>query len=235
MSATVSAIVPALNEAPQIAATIAAIRAAGFDEIVVVDGGSADGTAAVVQTEAEGLQPLGFLRVLTSPASRAAQQNLGAAHARGDVLCFLHADCRPALGAAAALRAAMDDPHVIGGCFVQRIDATGWPFRLLEWGNLRRVLWFGLAYGDQGVFVRRDVFDAIDGFPAWPLMEDVELSRRLRGRGRLVVLRQLLTISARRWRKRGVVRQTLRNWLLLALYFAGALPERLARFYPPVR
>jgi rSAM/selenodomain-associated transferase 2 len=231
----VSAIIPTLNEASHIAETIAAARSARFDEIIVVDGGSTDGTLEIARSEAEGLQPLGFLRALTSSPGRAAQQNLGAAYSRGEVLCFLHADCQPAPGAADAIRASLADPRVIGGCFVQRIDADGWRYRVLEWGNLRRVLWFGLAYGDQGIFVQRHVFAAIGGFPDWPLMEDVELSRRLRGRGRFVVLRQPLAVSARRWQKRGVVRQTLRNWLLLALFFAGVSPERLARFYPHVR
>jgi rSAM/selenodomain-associated transferase 2 len=173
--------------------------------------------------------------VLKGAPGRAVQQNLGAAHAHGDVLCFLHADCQPAVGAADAIRAALADPQFVAGCFVQRINAAGWPYRLLEFGNLRRVLWCGLAYGDQGIFIRRDVFQSLDGFPAWRLMEDVELMRRLRGRGRFAVLRPPLTVSARRWQKRGIVRQTLRNWTLLAMYYAGVPADRLAEFYAHVR
>lgn len=222
----VSAIIPALNEAERIAGTIAAARSAGFDEILVVDGGSRDDTCAAAR---------GADVVLTSPPGRAVQQNCGARASRGDVLCFLHADCRPAPNAAAAIRRALADPQTIGGCFTQQIDAPGWKYRLLEAGNLRRVLWTGLAYGDQGLFVRRAVFAAAGCFPEWRLMEDVELMRRLRGRGRCVVLPVPLTVSARRWRQRGVVRQTLRNWTLLTLFFCGVPGDRLADFYPHVR
>jgi rSAM/selenodomain-associated transferase 2 len=221
-----SAVIPALNEGPQMAGAVAAARQAGFDEIVVVDGRSTDDTV---------LQSRDADRVLRSPPGRARQQNLGAAFSRGDVVCFLHADCRPGPGAAESMRRALADPQVVGGCFSQRIDAPGWLYRLIEDGNLLRVFWFGLIYGDQGIFLRRRVFDDLGGFPEWPLMEDVELSCRLRGKGRLVVLRDRLLVSARRWERRGIVRQTLRNWTLLTLFFAGVPAEQLVRGYPHVR
>lgn len=243
LDTTVSVIIPTLNEAACIAETIRACRLAGFDEIVVVDGGSHDDTVA---------QASAADRVLTWPApshilphsplaenlsgrGRAVQQNWGALHSRGEILCFLHADCRPAPRSAAAIRSALADPTCQGGCFVQHIEAEGWPYRLLEAGNLRRVLWFGWAYGDQGLFIRRQLFEAVGGFPPWPLMEELELMRRVRGRGRWVVLREPLAVSARRWKQRGVFRQTLRNWTLLALFAAGVSPQRLARHYPPIR
>jgi hypothetical protein len=129
----------------------------------------------------------------------------------------------------------MRDPRVVGGCFQQQIDAPGRLYRWLEWGNLRRVLWTGMAYGDQGLFLRREVFEQLGGFPEWPLMEDVGLMQRLRGRGRFVVVTARLHVSARRWQRRGVIRQTLLNWTLLALYFAGVPPSRLARYYQMIR
>lgn len=221
-----SVIIPALNEGPNIAATIASARVAGFDEIIIVDGGSTDDTVANAMIANV---------VLTSPSGRAIQQNRGAAAATGDVLCFLHADCRLHFDSGRMIRDVLRDEHVIGGCFRQRIDATGWKYRLLEWGNQQRVLWRQMAYGDQGIFLRRNVFDAVGRFPEWPLMEDVELMRRLRGRGRFVMLSAPLTVSARRWQKRGVVRQTLQNWSLLWRFYHGASPEELARSYRHVR
>ncbi len=223
----VSVIIPALNEAARIAETIAAARAAGADEVVVVDGGSRDATIP---------QAAGADRVLSSLPGRAVQQNRGAAVATGNVLVFLHADCLPAPGSITVLRDVLNrDPDIVGGCFQQRIDAAGWAYRLWEWGNLRRVLWWRMAYGDQGLFLRRDVFTAIGGFPEWPLMEDVGLMERLRGRGRFVVLWPRLVVSARRWRKRGLLRQTALNWTLLTLYALGVAPKHLARLYTHVR
>lgn len=223
----ISVVIPALNEATQIAETIAAARAAGLDEIIVVDGGSHDETLAAAESAD---------LVISSPAGRALQQNCGAAAATGDVLFFLHADCRPSPRSGQSLRTAMErDPSVIAGCFMQRIAAEEAIYRCLEWGNLQRVLWFQMAYGDQGLFVRSDIFESIGRFPDWPLMEDVDFLRNLRGRGRFVILGCPLIVSARRWRKRGVLRQTLRNWILLFLFRCGVSPSRLAKHYTHLR
>lgn len=223
----ISVIIPALNEAAQISETIAAARAAGFDEIIVVDGGSRDGTTAAAATAD---------LVLSSAPGRAIQQNLGAAAASGDVLFFLHADCRPSPRSGTMMwNVLADEAGFVAGCFTQRIAAEGAIYRWLEWGNLQRVRWFQMAYGDQGLFVRREIFQAVGGFPDWPLMEDVDFLRNLRGRGRFVILGCPLTVSARRWRQRGVVRQTLRNWTLLLLFRWGVSPARLAQHYAHVR
>lgn len=223
-----SAIIPTWQEAATISTTIQAVRTAGFDEIIVVDGGSSDAT--VSQARAAGAD-----RVLIVAPGRAVQQNAGAAIATGNVLCFLHADCLPDPHSGTALRDAFAAPEVSAASFVQRIDAPGWTYRLLEWGNLRRVLWWRMAYGDQGICVRRTVFEAVGQFPIWPLMEDVELSRRLRGQGRCVVLSPPLTVSPRRWQRRGIVRQTLTNWLLITLFACGVAPDRLVQLYRHVR
>ena len=222
----ISIIVPTLNEEANIAALIAQTRSIGDCEIIVVDGGSTDDTQA---------RATGADRVLISSPGRAKQQNLGAEVSRGDVLLFLHADCRLPSTASNSIRAALADERVIGGCFQQRIDSPGLRYRWIERGNAWRVRLFKLAYGDQAIFVRRTVFEQLGRFPELRLMEDVFLMKRLRHVGRFVLLPDRLTVSARRWRQHGVIRQTLRNWMLLTLALCGASPDRLVRFYPNTR
>lgn len=220
----VSVIIPTLNEAALIGHTLQRTWAAGAEEVIVVDGGSHDGTPELALQA--GCVPL------RSPPGRAEQQNAGARRARGEVLLFLHADTWLAADGVCQIKAALADPAVLGGAFRQRIEASRWAFRLLEWGNARRVLWFGLPYGDQGIFLRRDLFERLGGFPSVPLLEDLLLMRRFRHYGRPVLLPGPLHVSPRRWLRYGVVRQTLRSWSLLAAYALGVSPGRLARFYP---
>jgi len=222
----VAIIIPALNEAPRIAEAVARARAAGPCEVLVVDGGSTDGTPGrAAQADC----------VLQAPRGRARQQNAGAARARAEVLLFLHADCWLEPGSLEEVRRALAEPTVVGGCFRQRIDAPGLRYRWLERGNALRVRLFGLAYGDQAIFVRRDVFERIGGFPDEPFLEDLLFMKRLRRQGRIALLPARLVVSARRWQATGVVRQTLRNWALALAGQCGVPPRWLARFYPQVR
>jgi len=221
-----SIIIPTLNEAERIATTIARTRGLGPCEIIIADGGSSDRTRELA---------VGADAVIETPRGRAVQQNSGAAAARGEVLLFLHADCWLEPGALQGIQAALDDPGSVGGCFRQTIDAPGVAYRLLECGNSLRVRTLGWAYGDQGIFVRREVFTALGGFPALPLMEDLYFTKRLQRAGRFRLLFQRLHVSPRRWERKGVVRQTLRNWRLIALAHCGVSLERLARHYADVR
>ena len=221
-----SIIIPTLNEASRIGAAIERARPINPAEIIVVDGGSDDGTLAAAYPADQ---------VLTAPRGRAAQQNAGASACSGDVLLFLHADCWLVPGSLEQIAAAIADPHCVGGCFRQRIDAEGRRFRWLERGNAWRIRLSRLAYGDQGIFVRRDVFHRLGGFPDLELMEDLFFMKRLRKEGRLALLEGPLHVSARRWERQGVVRQTARNWCLTLAARLGVSPNRLARFYPPVR
>jgi rSAM/selenodomain-associated transferase 2 len=223
---SISVIIPTLNEAARIEATIARTRALGACEIIVADGGSSDGTRE---------RAAGADLVLDTPRGRAVQQNAGAAAASGDVLLFLHADCWPEPGALEAIEAALANARTVGGCFRQTIDAPGVAYRLLECGNALRVRTLGWAYGDQGLFVRRDVFTALGGFPELPLMEDLYLTKQLKRAGRFRLLPQRIHVSPRRWERTGILRQTLRNWRLIALAHCGVSPERLAREYADVR
>jgi len=157
--------------------------------------------------------------------------NAGAAASRGDVLLFLHADNWLAPDAADQVRRAVAEANVLGGAFLQRIDADGWRYRMLERGNAWRVERLWMPYGDQGIFMRRETFARLGGFPEVRLMEDLLLMRRFRCLSRPVLLPGPLHVCARRWQQRGVIRQTLRNWLLLTAERLGVSPDRMARFY----
>jgi rSAM/selenodomain-associated transferase 2 len=218
-----SVVIPALNEEASIATAISAAWAAGATEVIVVDGGSRDGTCA----ECVGVP----CRLLHGETGRGQQQRLGTEQASGEVVLFQHADCRLAADCGRQIRSAVQDGGAVAGAFRQRIEASGILFRLLERGNAARARWLGMPYGDQGIFVRRDVLRRMGGFPAVPLMEDVILMRRVRRVARPVLLPGPIHVQARRWRRHGVVRQTLRNWTLLAAYFWGIPPETLIRFY----
>jgi rSAM/selenodomain-associated transferase 2 len=223
---SVSVIIPTLNEAHGLAGTLRAVRELGPAEILVVDGGSTDGTLGQA-AEADAF--------LEGARGRAEQMNLGAARARGDVLLFLHADCVPAPGALAAAERLLRRPAVMAGCYRMRVRAEGVLYRLLDDCATARTRLTGLIYGDQGMFVGRDTFRRLGGFPRLRLMEDLFFSRAAARHGRVVVARPRILVSARRWRQAGVVRQTLRNWGLTALAAAGVHPDRLAALYPVVR
>jgi rSAM/selenodomain-associated transferase 2 len=210
-----SVVVPALNEARGIRAALEALaplRARGH-EVIVVDGGSSDGTTRL----AVGLCD----QVLNARRGRAVQMNAGARAARGDVLVFLHADTR--------LPADFVIPESsLWGRFDVRIEGRHPLLRVVGWSmNLRSRL-TGIATGDQAMFVRRELFP---GFPEIALMEDIALSRRLKRLGRPTCLRQKVLTSGRRWESRGVLRTVFLMWSLRLLYFLGASPDRLRRLY----
>jgi rSAM/selenodomain-associated transferase 2 len=223
---TVSVIIPTLNEADGIAAVVAALRCQRPCEIIIADGGSTDGTMGCARAAD---------LVLAAPRGRAAQMNAGAACAHGEHLLFLHADCSPGDGALAAIGPALRRRGVIAGCFSMRVRSEGVVYRSIDACATARVRLSGIAYGDQGLFLRRADFERLGGFPPVRFMEDVLFSRLLRSHGRVVVLPHAVHVSPRRWEKAGIVRQTLRNWALTALAIAGVSPDRLAAHYPQVR
>ncbi len=223
---SISIIIPTLNEAATLAEVIEAARQTGNAEIIVVDGGSNDETLAIAAKADV---------CLSSERGRAQQQNAGAKIAKGNILLFLHADCLLKENCCDAIRSAMQNKDCIGGCFQQQIDAKGLRYRLLEKGNAMRVHCCKWAYGDQGIFVKRDTFEQVGGFPDIQLMEDLYLMKRLKKEGTFSLLNARIIISARRWQQKGVVRQTLRNWAFVTLAHIGVSPNWLAKYYPHVR
>jgi len=159
--------------------------------------------------------------------------NAGARAATGDVLLFLHADTLLPADAASAVEEALRDPWVVGGRFDVRLGSPRAMLRLVEaLMNLRSRL-TGISTGDQAIFVRRDVFEAMGGYAEIPLMEDVEFTGRLKRRGRLAALRLRVTTSARKWERDGILRTILLMWTLRFLYWTGVSPARLHRWYYP--
>lgn len=223
MNRTIGVIIPARNEEPLIARAVQSSWRARADEVWVIDGQSTDQTAARASDAGA--------HVVTSPACRAVQMNCGAHHCQSEVLVFLHADCWLHPSALDQLRHAAAGDNVVFGAFRQRIDSPGIIFRWLEWGNAARVRWWGVPYGDQAIFVDKNTFHKVGGFPEQPLLEDLLLACRLRRWIWPILLDGPLYVSARRWQRYGAVRQTLRNWSILAAWALGAHPARLARFY----
>ena len=223
---SISIIIPTWNESANIADTIRILRMQQPHEILVVDGGSSDATVEQAK-DAD--------RVLVSEPGRAFQMNAGAALAQGEYLLFLHADCWLEAGALRAVEQMLKQPSILAGCFAMRVDTPGWGFRSIDACASARVRWTGIAYGDQGLFLRRRDFERLGGFPRVRFMEDVFFSRTLARHGRVAVVNKKIYVSARRWQKVGLVRQTLRNWTLTVLALAGVAPDRLAEYYPRVR
>jgi rSAM/selenodomain-associated transferase 2 len=215
-----SVVIPTLNAAARLRATLAAIRAAA--EVVVADGGSADGTVDVATCSGA--------RVIAAPRGRGSQLAAGVATATRPWLLLLHADTRLSPSwERVAFTHMQGDPHR-AAYFRFRLDCADAPARRLEHLVALRCRLFALPYGDQGLLVHRDLLRAVGGIRPLPLMEDVDLVRRL-GRGRLVALEADAVTSAERWQRDGWLRRSAQNLLCLSLWFAGMPPARIARLY----
>ena len=220
---TLSIIVPTFQEAGRIAVTVDSARALGGEvEIIVVDGGSSDGTAEIARAH-------GARVIVTADRGRARQMNQGAAAASGDVLLFLHADTTLPPDAPSAIAAILSDPAIAGGCFRLRFDDDHPVLRVSSALTQFRFKLF--HYGDCAYFVRRGTFREMGGFNAMPLLEDLDFWLRLNRAHRVVVARASVLTSARRFRQVGVVRQQTLATLIVLLYMLGVGAPRLARLY----
>jgi len=222
---TLSIIVPALNEAVGLAATLASLRACCADktQLIVVDGGSADDTVRIAWRFAD--------QVVCADQGRALQMNAGVAVATGEVLWFVHADTVVPAMAGDAVLDAVGDRGAAWGHFGVRLDGESTLLRVVQRMMNWRAQCTGVATGDQGIWVRRSVFESVGGYPPMRFMEDVVLSKRLRRLRHPVCLPLHLRTSARRWQARGVVRTMVLMWWLRLAFLLGVRSEVLARWY----
>lgn len=218
-----SIVMPVLDEGAGLSSVLQALsswRRSGA-EVIVVDGDSQDDSLHAAAALAD--------QTLSAPRGRASQMNAGAARAHGHWLLFLHADTQLPAGGLHLLKQL--DQRVVWGRFDVRIDDPHVLLRLVSFMINMRSRWTGIATGDQAIFVRREVFEQIGGFPDIALMEDIALSRQLKSLAWPLCLRELVRTSPRRWRRHGIVRTIWLMWRLRAAYFFGADPDQLARRY----
>jgi len=224
-----SVIIPVYREAGRINDTLEHLMGLPGNadtEILAVDGELEGRTLAAIRTLA--------VRKITSPKGRGTQLNAGAREATGEILFFLHADTRLPPNALKAIGQTLQSGDYVAGAFDLSIDSHRLAFRVIEKIACWRSRLTRIPYGDQAIFIRRDYFRSMGGFQDIPIMEDVDLMRRIKKKGgKIHILRDCVKTSARRWEKEGILYGTLRNWLLVSLFCAGVKPERLARFYAP--
>jgi len=222
-----SVIIPVLNEGPGIHDALSRVQALAGDrllELIVVDGDPSGSTIQAIRGR--------FVKKLINEQGRARQMNAGAALASGPILLFLHADTLLPENAVQLILSAMEDARIVGGAFTLAIASKRAIFRITERYAALRTRVTGIPFGDQAIFLRREYFNKLGGYSDIPLMEDVELMKRIRKRGdRIAILPEKVLTSARRWEREGILYCTCRNLLLQILYSFGVSPTRLARWY----
>ncbi len=224
---TFSVVIPVLNESERINSLIENVFRRAADrscEIIVVDGDGRGRTIGAIESE--------DVKTAVSKTGRAIQMNTGAKLAGGDVLIFLHADTELPERAFANITRALEDERCVGGAFDLGVDTGNVFIRAIAAMSRVRNRILRIPYGDQAIFVRKDYFESIGKFREISLMEDVELMRRIKRRGdRICILRDRVKTSVRRWEKEGVVYTTIRNLILVNLFYLGVDPEKLSRYY----
>ncbi|MFW2364881.1 MAG: TIGR04283 family arsenosugar biosynthesis glycosyltransferase [Desulforhopalus sp.] len=223
MNPLISIIIPTVNEEQTLPRTLAPLKFCGQCEVLVVDGGSNDGTLAIANTYG--------CRTISGPRGRARQMNRGVEESTGDVLLFLHADTLLPGNFFTQITRTLKISDVAAGAFSLSFDSRQRSLAIISWGaNLRSRL-FSLPYGDQGLFTSRKNFSAVGGFPEMEIMEDFVFIRKMRRFGRVITLQDQVITSARRWENIGVLKTTFINQLIIAGYRLGIPPATLARYY----
>jgi rSAM/selenodomain-associated transferase 2 len=223
----VSIIVPTLNEELVLEKTLTQFQQLSPHELIVSDGGSDDDTRNIAGRFSH--------RVITGSAGRALQMNVGADEATGDILLFLHADSRIEPESYRKMLQCMQNPKWIGGAFTLCIESGKWSLKLIALLANIRSKYFGLAYGDQGFFVRKEVFKDMNGFSPLPICEDLDFYYRLRKKGPVILLKEKAHTSPRRWIKEGILFTTARNTLIAVLFGLGFPPHILTKWYLAIR
>jgi len=219
---------PVLNEETVLNETLSSLHLTDREELIVIDGGSSDNTVSIAQKFTD--------RVYITKRGRGHQMNFGAGKADGDILLFLHADCILPTEAFGIIRKALKDKRISAGAFDLSIDHSKLLFRIIEFGANLRSRITSVPYGDQGLFITREFFEQLGGFPDIPLMEDIEISRKLKKMGRISFVRPPIKTSPRRWLKEGPVFTTLRDWTIAVSFrFFKVPPDRLIKYYEDVR
>ena len=224
----ITIVMPVLNEERVLKETLTSLNLSEHEELIVVDGGSADNTVSIARTFTD--------RVFATRRGRGHQMNVGAGKAQGDMLLFLHADCRLPTEGFGIIRNVLKNRNIAAGAFDLCIDHPQWRFRIIEYGANLRSRITSIPYGDQGLFLSREVFDRAGGYPDIPLMEDIGISKRLKRIGKIVFARPAIKTSPRRWLKEGPVFTTLRDWTIaFSFAFLKIPPHRLAKYYEDIR
>ncbi len=223
MKPAISIVIPTLNEADAIAATLDALIFADA-EIIIADGGSGDATLAIAGTY--------DVKIRHSKRGRGAQMQTGANAASGEILWFVHADTTVSANCVGQIKQALRDKNTVGGNFTIRFDGERLAARFLTW-LYPQLQFLGLIYGDSAIFVRREVYERIGGFRDYPIFEDLDFIERLRESGAIVTLPAVVTTSSRRFAGKSFVLTFARWTLLQALYWCGVSPETLLKIYFP--
>jgi len=226
-NATIAVIIPLFNEQQVLPALISRMSGIDADEVMIVDGGSSDGSLALLKESG--------IDWISAEAGRARQMNAGAALCLSDILLFVHADTLIDSSHLQSIRKMMENDVFVGGRFDVALSGNHPAFRMIAWFINARSRLTGISTGDQCQFVRRSLFEKLDGFPELPLMEDVAFSKLLKREGKIACLKQKVITSSRRWQQNGILKTVLLMWEIRLLYWLGRPAEKLAQIYRAAR